>query len=231
MKAGLILGGNGALGKAMVSTFKKGGWKVVSLDIGANSEADVNVLVDADQPMKKQASSLLQQSITASKQFDSIICVSGGFNLSSVKDKDIFDKYEEMDRKNFQSALLAAHIAAYTLGPLGFFALTGAAAAFSGPINYAYAYGASKAATHSLALTLAERTEIPADSCVVTLLPTMIDTPANRAAMPDADTKEWADPLKIAALVHQWANGVNRPLNGSFAKLDYKNGTIIPNFL
>ena len=49
--------------------------------------------------------------------------------------------------------------------------------------------------------------------------------------MPEADTKEWADPVKIAQLVHSWAIGVNRPLNGSFAKLNYKNGTIIPNYL
>jgi NAD(P)-dependent dehydrogenase (short-subunit alcohol dehydrogenase family) len=52
MKAGLILGGNGALGRAMVSTFKKRGWKVVSLDFGANTEADTNVIVDAGLPMK-----------------------------------------------------------------------------------------------------------------------------------------------------------------------------------
>lgn len=134
----------------------------------------------------------------ASRGYDSIICVAGGFNLSSVKDKDIFDKYEEMDRKNFQSALLAAHIAAFQLNNLGFLCLTGAAAAFTGPVNYAYAYSMSKASTHALALTLAQRTEIPADSCVVTILPTMIDTPANRAAMPDADTSDWADPHKIA---------------------------------
>lgn len=88
----------------------------------------------------------------ASKGYNSIICVSGGFGLSSIKDKDIFDKYEDMDRKNFQSALLAAHIASFQLNPLGFFCLTGAASVFTGPVNYAYAYSMSKASTHALAL-------------------------------------------------------------------------------
>lgn len=60
-----------------------------------------------------------------------------------------------MDRKNFQSALLAAHIAAMQLNNLGFLCLTGAAAPFTGPVNYAYAYSMSKASTHALALTLA----------------------------------------------------------------------------
>lgn len=49
----------------------------------------------------------------ASHLYDSIICVAGGFNLSSVKDKDIFEKYEEIDKMNFQTALLAGHIASH----------------------------------------------------------------------------------------------------------------------
>jgi len=44
--ASLILGGNGALGKAMVNTFKNKGWQVASLDLNANTEADHNILVD-----------------------------------------------------------------------------------------------------------------------------------------------------------------------------------------
>ena len=41
------------------------------------------------------------------------------------------------------------------LAPQGMLMLTGAAAVFEGPVNFAYAYAMSKAATHSLALHLA----------------------------------------------------------------------------
>jgi len=181
--------------------------------------------------MKEQAAALLAESMKASTYYDSIICVAGGFNLSSVKDKDIFEKYEQMDRMNFQTALLAGHIAAHQLNAKGFMCLTGAAAAFTGPVNYAYAYGCTKAATHALAQTLAQRTEIPSDSCVITILPTMLDTEDNRKAMPDADKSDWTPPAKLAQLVHNWAKGQYTPLNGSFAKIVYKNNTIIPNFL
>ena len=51
----------------------------------------------------------------------------------------------------------------------------------------------------------------------------MIDTPGNRAAMPDEDKSSWLPPEKIAELVRAWADGENRPENGSFAKLNYKN--------
>ena len=64
-----------------------------------------------------------------------------------------------------------------------------------------------------------------------TILPQVIDTPGNREAMPDADKSEWAPPDKIAAMVKQWAEGENRPANGSFAKVEYKNATVYPTFL
>ena len=73
----------------------------------------------------------------------------------------------------------------------GLLMFTGAAAVFEGPVNFAYGYALSKAATHHLALQMAERTEIPETSNVVTIMPQVIDTPANREAMPDAETVEW----------------------------------------
>ena len=48
---------------------------------------------------------------------------------------------------------------------------TGAAAPFEGPVNFAYGYAMSKSATHHLAMTMAERTEIPPNSSVCTILP------------------------------------------------------------
>lgn len=64
------------------------------------------------------------------------------------------------------------------------------------------------------------------------MLPTTLDTPANREAMPDAKDKEsWLPTDKVASLVRAWADGENRPQNGSFAKLTYKNGAVVPEFL
>lgn len=40
-----------------------------------------------------------------------MICVAGGFDMGSVKDRDVFEKFEKMDKMNFQSALLTAHLA------------------------------------------------------------------------------------------------------------------------
>ena len=109
--------------------------------------------------------------------------------------------------------------------------LTGAHAVFEGPVNFAYAYAMSKSATHALHLNLAQRTEIPENSSVITILPQVVDTPQNRSDMPDADFSTWAPTDKIANLVTGWADGNNRPMNGSFARIDYENEAVFPTFL
>jgi dihydropteridine reductase len=65
---------------------------------------------------------------------------------------------------------------------------------FDGPVNFAFAYGMTKQATHGLVLQLAERVDIPKSSDVICILPTTIDTPANRQSMPDADKSSWLPP-------------------------------------
>ena len=59
----------------------------------------------------------------------------------------------------------------------------------------------------------------------------MIDTPANREGMPDADKSEWLPADKVADLLRGWSAGENRPINGSFAKLHYKQGCVSTEFV
>ena len=46
--ASLVIGGNGALGRAVVSNLKNVGQKVLSMDTTHNVEADFNVLVNPE---------------------------------------------------------------------------------------------------------------------------------------------------------------------------------------
>lgn len=72
--------------------------------------------------------------------------------MGSVKDKEVFEKYSKLDKMNLQSALLTSHLATKFLAEQGMLTLTGAAAVFEGPVNYAFAYGLTKSATHALVL-------------------------------------------------------------------------------
>lgn len=68
------------------------------------------------------------------------------------------------------------------------------------PFAGASAYAASKAAV--IALVAAASEEVKGDGvCVNAILPSVIDTPANRAANPDADPGRWVRPEEIGAVI------------------------------
>jgi NAD(P)-dependent dehydrogenase (short-subunit alcohol dehydrogenase family) len=62
------------------------------------------------------------------------------------------------------------------------------------------AYAASKSGVHRLTEALAEETKGKGVT-VNAVLPSIIDTPANRADMPDADFGRWVAPSELAAVI------------------------------
>ena len=99
-RTSLVLGGGGSLGKAMVSTFRAGGWKVVNMDLKENQEASSNIIVK-DSALKLQVNDLADQARSVTDRYDAIIVASGSFEAGSVKDENIFEVYERVDRANF----------------------------------------------------------------------------------------------------------------------------------
>jgi 3-oxoacyl-[acyl-carrier protein] reductase len=75
------------------------------------------------------------------------------------------------------------------------------------------AYAASKAALVAFTRSLAR--ELPAGVRVNAVLPTTIDTPANRAAMPDADVSRWTPPDRIAAVILWLASDAASAVRGA----------------
>ena len=75
-------------------------------------------------------------------------------------------------------------------------------------------YTASKAGVHRLTESLAE--ELQGTGVTVNaILPTVIDTPANRAEMPKADFSEWVRPEAIADIVLFLASLAARGITGA----------------
>mmetsp|Transcript_34652 Transcript_34652/g.53021 ORF Transcript_34652/g.53021 Transcript_34652/m.53021 type:complete len:118 (+) Transcript_34652:26-379(+) len=110
MRKVMVMGGNGSLGKAMVNTFKSRNWGVLSVDLYENSAADANVIINPDEQMGAQLPNIYQQAEAYSKEYDSILCVAGGFDVSSIKDSDVVEKYLAIDKMCFQTALLTGHL-------------------------------------------------------------------------------------------------------------------------
>jgi NAD(P)-dependent dehydrogenase (short-subunit alcohol dehydrogenase family) len=80
------------------------------------------------------------------------------------------------------------------------------------------AYAASKAAVTAITLSLAE--ELKNDRILVSAVaPSTIDTPANREAMPNADTSKWLSPKAAAEAIIGLASPSNMEINGAVLPL------------
>ena len=215
MRKVLIVGGNGALGRAMVGCFRDT-WEVTSVDLEANPEAHRNSLFNPTLSFDRQAAAFVQDSVA---KFEVIICVAGGFESGSIDDPSVFEQVDRMLHANLHPALFSSHLASHLLSSSGLLLLTGAATPFKSSAPGILSYAISKTAVHSLALNLATLQGLPKNASVVTILPEVIDTPANRTGRPQADTSQWLDPTSVAGLVRNWAEGRDRPANGSFVLL------------
>ena len=72
------------------------------------------------------------------------------------------------------------------------------------------AYGACKAATHFIVKSLAQPgSGLPEGTFVCGLLPVTLDTPQNRAGMPDADTSTWTPLEEVANKYAKIATGAD----------------------
>lgn len=75
-------------------------------------------------------------------------------------------------------------------------------------------YAASKSAVHKLTESLAAEL-MDKDITVNAILPSMIDTPTNRADMPDADFSQWVQPAAIADVILYLASPAARGITGA----------------
>lgn len=193
---------------------------MLSVDITENEQADANVLVARDGSWEEQESAVLGQVADKLKddKLDGVICVAGGWAGGNAA-KDLAKNGDMMWKQSVWSSSIAATIAASHLKENGILTLTGAKAALDGTPGM-IGYGMAKAAVHQLTKSLAAKDSgMPANSMVVSILPITLDTPMNRKWMPKADFSTWTPLTFIAETFWKWANGQERPENGSLVQL------------
>jgi NAD(P)-dependent dehydrogenase (short-subunit alcohol dehydrogenase family) len=75
-------------------------------------------------------------------------------------------------------------------------------------------YSATKAALNALTASLAEETK-SYDINVNAVLPSIIDTPANRKDMPKADISKWVTPEALAEIIFSLTQPWGKPIHGA----------------
>jgi NAD(P)-dependent dehydrogenase (short-subunit alcohol dehydrogenase family) len=218
-----VTGGSGALGRAVVRAFLAGGDRVVvpwivpgERDALAAAEApalssDRLVLVEADVAEEAGASRVA----AAAGEADVLVNGVGGFGGGAPLHETDLALWERMFRMNVVTA--AAMSRAVLPGMLtrrrGVVLCVASRAAFDCPPGIA-AYSASKAALVALVQSL-QREVAAAGVRVGAVVPTTIDTPANRAAMSKADFSQWSPPERIAAVLHWLASDAAATVRGA----------------
>jgi NAD(P)-dependent dehydrogenase (short-subunit alcohol dehydrogenase family) len=133
-------------------------------------------------------------------RIDALVNIAGGFSWQTLEDGDIAT-WERMFTMNLKTAVNASRAAVpYLLkSGAGRIVNVGANAALKAGSGMG-AYAASKAGVHRLTESLAE--ELKQKGVTVNaVLPSIIDTPANRAEMPKAAFDRWVAPADLTAVI------------------------------
>lgn len=210
-----VTGGFGVLGRAVVEAAVAQGWAVAAIDHAADGPAPTGVLklggVDLTDPA--QAEAAVQRVIAAFGRLDALANVAGGFVWQTTDDAD--PAWDRMFAINLTTALNAGRAAVGHLkrSDAGRIVNIGAAGALKAATGMG-AYAASKSAVHRLTEALAE--ELKATTVTVNaVLPSILDTPQNRADMPDADPAAWVAPADLAAVILFLASPEARAMTGA----------------
>ena len=219
----VVTGGTGALGSAVVSALVEHGG-VVHVPCLRGSDLDEHPLASVDRVRLSGPIDLTEEaSVEAYYEglpslWASIQCA-GGFQMSPLTETSAQD-FERMHAMNALSCFLCCREATRSIrsgGEGGRLVNVGAMPAIH-PVGGMTAYAASKAAvvniTQSLAAELA-----PEGILVNGIIPSIMDTPANRAAMPDADHESWPRVEDIAEQILAFVSPANRVTRGTLAQV------------
>ncbi len=223
-KIAIVTGGTGALGRVIVSEFLKEGAKVICTYIVDEELRDVLPLLSQfrDQIVftktnvikQKQVERTVQKTLKRFGRIDILVNTVGGFAYAPVVETDE-KTWDHMMNINLKSTFLCSkavlpHMIRQNYGKIINIssrpALKGAAGVG--------AYGASKAGVLNLTEAIAEEVR-EYNINVNAILPSVIDTPANRKAMPEADFSKWVKPEEIARVVVFLASDESKPISGA----------------
>lgn len=205
MKTVLITGAGGNLGAACVVHFAAKGWKVIAMVSPGRIPKDKVThvrFVEADLMNEQDTEQVLGQVLVDFPSIDLAVLTVGGFEMGTVEQTD-GASLQRMYALNFETAYHVARplFAVMQRGAGGRIVFIGARPALDAKAGKSLiAYGLSK----SLLFKLAEYLNAASEKvrCHVVVF-SALDTPQNRASMPNADTSKWVKPERVAARIEE----------------------------
>jgi NAD(P)-dependent dehydrogenase (short-subunit alcohol dehydrogenase family) len=227
VKTALITGGTGGLGSAVTACLLAAGWRCVvpfqkedeaqrlSQSIGADQQLARLELLRADLLDERQTQQVAQAAHSTEAPLAAVINLLGGFDAPGLVHETPVERFEQQLRLNLRGAYLACASALPSMIERGqgrIVCVSSRAALM--PFAGAAGYVTSKAAV--LALVDAMAAEYTGQGITVNaVLPSVIDTQANRAAQPNADYSRWVKPSEIAAVIGFLCSSASAPISGA----------------
>jgi NAD(P)-dependent dehydrogenase (short-subunit alcohol dehydrogenase family) len=214
----LITGAKGGLGTYVTNAFLAAGATVAGVSRSiqpGDFDHPAFTAIPAELSSRDAASTLADEVHSRLGRIDAVVhllgAFAGGIAVAGSDDTTL----DQMFELNFRSFFYVARAVLPEMRArrAGSLLAIGSRAAIEPQPGFGL-YSASKAALISLVQTIAKENA----SCGVTaniVLPGTMDTPANRRAMPDADTSKWVQPSQIAALLAHLASRQATQLSGA----------------
>ena len=220
-KTVVITGANGGLGKTVADTARGYGAKLVLLDVSFSAEqlaasgssqntADIRRF-NVDLSSAKATRDCIDQ-IGA---FDAVFNLAGGFTMGPTVYETTDEEWDFLFKMNVSTMHNVVRAAVPKLIAQGRGAIVnvGALGALKGA-GHMGAYCASKSVVMKLTESLSEEVKHKGIN-VNAVLPSLIDTPRNRADMPGADFSKWLAPADLANVICFLASDAARAVHGA----------------
>jgi NAD(P)-dependent dehydrogenase (short-subunit alcohol dehydrogenase family) len=205
----VVTGAFGALGRTVARAFEDRGARLALLDVAVQPSPEVrgqlgaSPLVFGGVDLSDVESTRRAVAATSMRfgRIDVLVNIAGGFRWERLEDGDP-DTWDQLYAMNLRTAVVCCKAVlpvmleqgAGRIINIGAGAAAGQASAGMG------AYTASKSGVQRLTESLSEEVK-DRGITVNAILPGTIDTPRNRADMPDADVSRWVSPAAIAAVI------------------------------
>ncbi|WP_165189799.1 SDR family oxidoreductase [Caulobacter soli] len=195
-----VTGAAGALGRKTVEVLKQAGWQVVGIDLAPGPFEGADLAIGGVDLTDEAAMTAAAGQIESRfGRLDGLVNIAGGFRWETIGDGDLAT-WDKLYAMNVKTTLVSSRaLTPLLLAAKGSIVNIGAAAATKAAMGMG-AYAASKAGVARLTEALAEELK-DAGVRVNAVLPSIIDTEANRKDMPDAEFDRWVTPQALANVV------------------------------
>jgi NAD(P)-dependent dehydrogenase (short-subunit alcohol dehydrogenase family) len=221
-RVAMITGAAGALGRAVAAAFAASGARLVLHDLQAKgleaafgAETDARLFIAADLADGAAVAAGVAKARGKFGRIDALCNIAGGFHMGEPVHETSDDMFSRMIELNAGSVLRTARAVVPVMLAQGGGKIVNVAAmgGLSGGATMA-AYAASKSAvirlTEAMALELRDK-----NVNVNCVLPSTIDTPANRTSMPGADHSRWVPPAALADVILFLSSDAARAIHGA----------------